>query len=207
MLREAPQPDHAAIVIQELLEWIPRNSLHSTSGLSSAPDRPFVPLPDLEAYLKTDNRTSKLLHALHIDYEHRDTVTFLQRRYIRVFTILILIGKGRYIEHFFQYINLRDSQLPFLEKPTHFPADPDDPTFWSRFHEVQFTFCAHHFCFNENHIKIDELSVLPIICKEVLGEGGTSAIYKIKLHLYYDHLLPALERSSVRFLSVQTSSI
>jgi hypothetical protein len=201
MPRSAPQPDHAAPVIQELLEWVPKHCINGTNGASATPNRPFIPLPDLEAYLKAESRTSKLLRALYFERDHQVIVEVLEKWYFRVFTILILIGKGRYIEHFVQHHNLRDTQLPFLEKPPHFPTDPNDPFFWDSFYEKQFAFCAHYFRYNENYTKLEDRCILPIISKEVLGQGGSAAIYKIKLHSHYDQLNPAANVSSVSFLA------
>ena len=198
--RPAPQPDHAAVIVQELLEWVPKNCIGGVNGPSAVPNRPFMPLPDLETYLKAHKRTSRLLHALYFEREHHVLVEYLEKWYIRVFTILILIGKGRYIEHFVQHPNLRDTRLPFLEKPTHFPIDPNDPSFWVSFYEKQFAFCAHCFGQNENYIKLEDLCVLPITSKEPLARGGSAAIYKIKLHSYYDQLLSAADSSMVRFI-------
>lgn len=160
-----------------------------------------MPLPDLEAYLKAESRTSKLLRALYFERDHQVIVDTLEDRYIRVFTILTLIGKGRYVEHFIQHPNLRDNQLPFLEKPAHFPTDPNDRTFWDSFYEKQFAFCAHHFRYNENYTKLEDLFILPIVSKEALGQGGSAAIYKIKLHPYYDRLNLAADVSRVSILT------
>ena len=198
----APQPDHAASVIQELLEWVPKHCIVGTNGPSATPNRTFMPLPDLEAYLKAESRTNKLLRALYIEREYQVIIEVLEKWYFRVFTILIIIGKGRYIEHFVQHHNLRDTHLPFLEKPAHFPIDPNDPTFWNSFYERQFAFCAHEFRYNESYTKLENRCILPIISKEVLGQGGSAAIYKIKLHAYYDQLKPPAKHSMVRFLTM-----
>ena len=199
MSRSALQPHNAAPVIQELLKWVPKHCINGTNGLSATPNRPFIPLPDLEAYLKAENRTGKLLRSLSIE-RHHVIVDILEKWYIRVFTILILIGKGRYIEYSVQHHNLRDIHLPFLEKPAHFPTDPNDPTFWDSFYEKQFAFCAHCFRYNENYIKLEGLCILPIVSKEVLGQGGSAAIHKIKLHPYYDQLNLPVEVSNVSIL-------
>ena len=184
------QPDHAAPVIQEFLEWLPKNYIKGTNGPSATLNRPFMPLPDLQAYLEAEKRISKLLKALHVENLHENLIETLGSHYIRVFTILTLIGKGKYIEVFVQHRNLRDSQLPFLEKPAHFPIDPNCTTFWDSFFQEQFTFCPHYFCPNENHLKLEDPCILPIISKTVLGHGGSAFIYKIKLHHYYDKLSP-----------------
>jgi hypothetical protein len=199
MARSQPRPDHAAPIMQEFFEWVPNHCINGTNGPSATPNSPFMPFPDLESYLKAENRTSKLLKALFPECEPRVIPEALERFYIRIFAILILIGKGRFIEHVVQYHNLRDSQLPFLEKPTHFPTDPNDPKFWDLFYEKQFAFCAHIFCHNENDTKLEDRCILPIISKVAFATGGSAAIYKIKLHPHYDQLNPTADVSQVIF--------
>jgi serine/threonine protein kinase len=181
------QPDYTAPVIQELLAWLPKHSVCGTNGSSKTPDQPFMPLPDLQSYLKAENRTNKLLRALSVEGVDQGLI---EKHYLRVLTILTDIGKGEYIVTFIQHQNLRDSRLPFLEKPTHFPIDPSDPKFWDSFFKKQFTFCPHSFGDNENSLKLEDHCILPIISKEVLGHGGSAAIHKIKLHPHYDQLIP-----------------
>ena len=192
-----PQPDHAALVIQEFLEWLPKKYIKGTNRLSVTPDHPFMPLPDLQTYLKAENRITKLLAALQVESPHRSLIETLGNHYIRVFTILTLIGKGRYIEYFVQHRNLRDSQLPFLEKPAHFPIDPLFPTFWESFYDQQFTLCPHSFSANETLLKLEDSCILPIISKKVLAQGSSAFLYKIELHPYYDKLSPARDVSRV----------
>ncbi|KAL8842972.1 MAG: hypothetical protein Q9176_002275 [Flavoplaca citrina] len=187
----APQPDHAAVAIQDLFEWVPKHCINGTNGPSTSPNHPFMPLPDLQAYFRAHQRTHKILCALFSEREpsaHHSLIQSLEARYFRVFTILILIGKGRFIEHFIQYHNLRDDLLPFLAKPQHFPTDPNDATFWESFYEKQFAYCPHFFRHNENY-RLEDLLILPITTKEVIGRGGSATLYKIKLHPYYDKLL------------------
>jgi hypothetical protein len=200
MSRSPPQPDHTDRTIQEFLEWVPKNCINGTNGPSATLNSPFMPRPDLEAYLKAERRTEKLLRALFSGREHRVMSEALQLSYIRVFTILILIGKGTFIEHVVQHPNLRDNQLPFLEKPPHFPTDPNDSEFWNSFYKTQFAFCAHVLRYKENDTKLEDGVILPIVSKEVLAMGGSAAIYKIELHPYYDRLSSAAVSYQLRFL-------
>lgn len=131
----------------------------------------------------------------------------MEGKYLRVFTILTLIGKGAYIEHFAEHDNLSDTHLPFLSKPAHFPTDPADKTFWDSFFEKQFVFCAHHFYYYENYKQLEELCILPIISKELLAQGGSAAIYKIKLHPFYNKLNPTADANKVRFSYLTVASL
>ncbi|MCJ1271366.1 hypothetical protein MMC22_011266 [Lobaria immixta] len=190
MSPSTPQPNHAATVIQEFLEWVPKHCINGTSGPSTTPNHPFMPLRHLEAYLKAESRTTKILRALFERDYYQVDVDSLESQYIRVFTILTLIGKGTYIERVVEFPHLRDSQLPFLKRPCHFPIDPNDSTFWDQFYEKQFAFCPHYFRLNESSM-LEDPYILPIISKEALAQGGSAAIYKIKLHPLYDQLNPA----------------
>ena len=198
----SPSAGHSAYaesVIQGLVQWVPRHSKLGTCGASAQPDSPFVPFPDLKNYLKSDNRTSRLLRAIYSRREHTVDVENLENWYLRAFTILILIGKGEYIKLFTQHPGLQDQPLPFLVKPASFPIDPNDPHFWDKFYDQQFTFCAHTFRLNDN-FKLHESSILPIVSKELLGSGGSAAIYKIQLHPFYDGLGAAASTSNVSLL-------
>ena len=194
----APQPDHAAVDIQDLFEWVPKHCINGTNGSSASPDHPFMPLLDLQAYFRAHHRTHKILRALFFEREPgalHSLVQPLEARYLRVFTILILLGKGRFIEHFIQYHNLRDDLLPFLTEPQHFPIDPNDPTFWDSFYKKQFAYCPHFFRHNENY-RLEDLLILPITTKEVISRGGSATLYKIKLHPYYDKLYQAADTTT-----------
>lgn len=193
-----PQPDHAAPVFQEFYAWLKKAYIKGTNGLSGTPNRYFLPLPDLRAYLKAENRITNLLAALQVENPHNRSLTeTLGNHYIKVFTILILIGKGRYIEYFVQHHDLRDSKLPFLVKPADFPIEPNYPKFWESFYEQQFILCPHVFEAHANHLKLEDPRILPIISKTVLAQGGSAFVYKIKLHPYYDKLSPAVDASRV----------
>ena len=106
---------------------------------------------------------------------------------------------------FTQHPVLQDQPLPFLEKPASFPDDPNDPQFWDKFYNQQFTFYAHNFRLNAN-FKLPESYILPIVSKELLGSGGSAAIYKIQLHPFYDGLSAATSTSNVSLLGYHLGS-
>lgn len=189
------QPDHADPVIQEFYEWLQNNSIKGTNGPGEALNCPFMPFDALQAYLTAENRITKLLVALHVEV-YPGLVENVLNHYIRAFTILTRIGKGSYIKVFILYKHLRDHRLPFLEEPAHFPTDPDFPTFWNSFFDVQFAFCPHSFGAEENNLKLEARCILPIVSKEVLAHGGSAFIYKVKLYPYYDKLIPAKDPST-----------
>ena len=184
----ATQPDNADATIQDLLDWIERNKIPRASGASAAPNRQFIPFKELQAYLKSSKRAKKLLTAFITEHDDPVDIDLLLEDYVRVFTILICISKGTYIKHF-MYHTLCDQDLPLKTMPKYFPKDPDDPKFWERFYDMQFTFCAHRLQSKKiNKINIDEHCILPFVRKEMIDSGGSAAIYKIDLHPDYDGL-------------------
>lgn len=48
---------------------------------------------------------------------------------------------------------------------------------------------------NENY-RLEDLLILPITSKEVIGRGGSATLYKIELHPYYDKLYQAADRTT-----------
>ena len=201
----ATQPDNTNLDVQDLFNWLRKNQIFCTNDSSATLDPPFVPYSKLRDYLIADQRTEKLLRAQFPDRGHHWCSTLaptIQADFLRVFTILICIGKGSYIESFLQHINLRDRKLPFLSAtalsgPANFPEDPNDPHFWNSFFSKQFTFCAHSLTYNENYVQLEDRFVLPITSKEKIDQGGSAILYKIQVHPEYDKLLPPSELAMV----------
>jgi hypothetical protein len=113
-----------------------------------------------------------------------------QKNYLRVFSILLFIGKANHIAEFIRYPGLNDDHLPFLsptQPPHHWP--PLIEAFYPAFYSAQWRFCPQKFikgklwnvCFEEDHI-------LPIIEKTQFREGGNAVVYKIKVLEQYNNL-------------------
>jgi hypothetical protein len=113
-----------------------------------------------------------------------------------VFSILLGIGKGRYIEHFARYEELSDQRLPFdqTHPPACFPVATNDSHFLERFCEKQWTYCVPIFDNHMLHKHFARQRLLPITHRERRGGGGSSVIYKIKLYPPHNKLLQAESR-------------
>ena len=184
----AIQPDNADAAIQDLLDWIERNKIPGASGASAAPNRHFIPFKELQAYLKSSKRAKKLLMVIFRDRQYSVNTDLLLEDYVRVFTILICIGKGAYITHFMSH-TLSDQDLPLKTMPNDFPKDPNDPNFWERFYSLQFTYCAKRLQNKKiDKIIIEDHCILPFVRKEMIDSGGSAVIYEIDLHIDYDDL-------------------
>jgi hypothetical protein len=187
MSNQAPQPDWDES-ISEFMTWVQSQSVMGTLGPVSPVDCPFMPHRRLEDYLKEGNRTRRILEALFPNRELPVEPEEIWPNCIRVFSILLLSGKGSFIQHFVQHDQLWDAKLPFLTRPRHFPPATDDDRFFKLFSEKQWQFCPYKFFHNETHAHLEKECILPIIHKEQLGDGGSSHTYRIKLHPSYDNL-------------------
>ncbi|KAF2813081.1 uncharacterized protein BDZ99DRAFT_473802 [Mytilinidion resinicola] len=174
------QPDHNPY-IRAFRQFV-RNSV--TCDFSQ---KEFVPLDLLEAYLD-QRRVTQLLAALPGVIDAANVL----EHYLRVFAILIIIGKAEYIKHFLQHSDLEDKILPITSlnhRPSHWPSVADSNDFFPSFYKAQWQFCALDFTQKLKGSVLDEDLILPIIEKKELGSGGSAAIYKIKLHDAYNHLV------------------
>jgi hypothetical protein len=174
---------------QGFIKWIRSHSVHATLGPDPAHKIPFMPLPQLESYLKENNRTKRLLRALFPNSDPPIEPEEVWRSCIRVFSILLLIGKGSFIRHFVQHDQLCDSKLPFSSPPPHFPSEAGDDGFFDAFSRRQWHFYPHTFRRNVIDAQIEKESILPIVQKELLGDGGSALTYKIKIYPHYDDLM------------------
>ena len=189
------QRDHHPSV-QCLITWINENSIQGIRCFQSASKCSFVPLPRLKAYLDR-RRMTVLLQALFDPNAVPVQWDRIRTDYSRVFCILILIGKGRYIKHFTEHDGLSDQKLPFEAKPRFFPTATYDPNFFSAFFEKQWTFCPHEFQYNKIDSRVENDCILPITDVEKLAGGGSAEIYRIVVDEAYDKLNPFDDRACV----------
>ncbi|KAF7512559.1 hypothetical protein GJ744_000820 [Endocarpon pusillum] len=174
--------------IAKFIKWVEEHSEKGTLGRDPVPRHPFMPLPRLESYLKENDRTKRLIKALFPNSEPPPIEPqAIWRSCIRGFSILLLIGKGTFIPHFIQHEQLWDHK-PFFNRPPHFPTAPGDDSFFDVFIKKQWLFYPHTFHADGMNAQIDKECILPIVHKELLGEGGSAFTYKIKLYPAYDQL-------------------
>jgi hypothetical protein len=184
------QPDHEP-AIQEFIQWVEETSSKGTVSPVSEVNTPFLPFPQLQRHFSDRPRMTKILNALLQDKAHFVDCDVVLQKYARVFSILLLIGKGRYIEHVIQYDSLCDDKLPFgKQRPENFPFETTDAQFFPRFYEEQWRFCAPELHKNMNK-RFETQRILPIIHKRRLAEGGSAVLHKIILHEAYNKLYPS----------------
>ena len=159
-----------------------------SSDTGQGPTQSFIPNPKLEEYLRVPRRVRTLLEALFSDSDLPVEPEEVRRKYSKVFVILLLIGKGEYIINFVGRDSLCDRHLPFDSKPSAFPIDSTDSTFFQRFRDIQFEVCAP--CFDDDgaHKHFEPSEILPITNKKKLAGGGAATIYQITIHEAYNNL-------------------
>ena len=184
------QPDYNPY-IQSFQQWARDARCATQSGDDdSEATQYFIPNPKLEAYLRVPRRVSNLLEALFPETEKELPVEpeEVRTKYCRVFVILLLIGKGEYIINFVGRDSLCDRRLPFESKPSAFPIDSTDSTFFQRFQDTQWELCAPCFDGDGAHKHFEPNEILPIIHKQKLAGGGLATTYQIRIHEAYNHL-------------------
>jgi len=191
--------DHAEDY-QDFLNWVANKRVNGTRATGDPAKHSFIPSDRLDVYLNEANRLSRLLKAVFPGDTQPPVAPSAIRgkesssKYCKVFAILLLIGKGRFIPNFTQIPQLSDSYLPFGVRPSDFPRYVGkDQDFFTEFFENQWIFCAYEMHFN-HILKLEEERILPFICEERLGKGGSAEVHKIVLHDTYDRLRPPEEK-------------
>ena len=202
-LQGLDQPDHN-LAIQGFHQWIEEAQVKGTGDASLDLKHPFVPSSTVQAYFQDINNIEKILAALYGPFESPVDAQEIKRKYAKVFCILLLIGRGRYIDSFVKYDNLSDNHLPFEGRPQSFPPSSSTaPYFFERFCDQQWALCTPVFRENmDKEFKAKE--ILPIIEEQKLVGGGSATTYKIKLHDEYD-LLSESKTEAASWSSFQSS--
>ena len=184
------QPEHDE-EIQAFGRWIvsPNSRRRGIGSSNGATQCDFIPPSEIQSHLKAGHRVEDLLNSLFGKEDGRTIdADVVREHYLRPFAILLCIGEGPMIKHFIHYPSLQDHRLPYRGCPEDFPLSPD-PTFFERFQNQQWQFCAAELEYNRN-IYLHKEEILPIIDKREIGHGGNAVIYKIVVHEEYDRLVP-----------------
>lgn len=192
------QPDHDQ-VLQDLLRWLASPEVNCEEAGEGNVDnaRTFVPFPSLADFFNKPRRVQRLLEAL---FSQRDPADLpdcdtIRSEYLKIFSILLLIGRGQFIKHVVLY-DLGDRYLPFLNQPRNFPVSTGYPNFWDLFHRQQWRFCAPELRPQSDRY-FDKDYILPIIQKQRIGSGGNAIVYKIAVHEAYNKLVSETDPQTV----------
>lgn len=199
----APQQQDHEDAIQGFRKWVDENSVCGTLGDTERPNTKFMIGLRLENWLKEGTHTQDLLRILWPDDAAPLQPQDIYWKCSKAFAILLLIGMGRYINHFIQHESLWDDHMPFDKEraPADFPTTDVCPKFYQKFVERQWQFCAHHFRYGVD-IHLAPERILPIKTKTLIGTGGFADLYKITIYPGYDELTGPLDQGRVCVLSV-----
>lgn len=188
-------PEHHREV-QDLIKYLDDNQACGRSSPNRDIVAHFVPVSKVHAYFEDDQRTRQLLRALAQPgtVPLPSHVICQDHSYRRVLCILVRMGQGQLIQHFTEHDVLCDQYLPFTTKPHMFPLGSD---FFAEFQSKQWEFCAANITRKYN-VNVESKQILPFVELEKQREGGSSTIYKIRIHEDYDLLWP--RRSSISTL-------
>lgn len=131
-------------------------------------------------------------------YNLQDVVAKVLKGGLRVFSILVLVGKESLISSFIESDNLQrsrlDDKLPFSADTLQSIIPDTDAA--SNFYRRQWEFVAPVFSRSTLHRSLNSKMRLPFVQNKKLGEGGFGVIYEIQLHPDHQRL-PLLPRDKV----------
>ena len=172
--------------LHDFKKWIWRVRVPGSQGDYTAGLDDFVPAGEVEAYLRQPGKLGEILGALFGDGDDDIDAQQLVDRYSVVFAILVAIDYGTYIGRFLPHESLVDAKLPFDDRPRTFPDQGVSDTFFQQFRIKQARFCASKIY--EGNRKIPWEEHLPFLEKELVGEGGSAKVYRVKIHANHDFL-------------------
>ena len=193
---DSAQNDHNP-AISEFLKWA-NSTEHQHQGLRSGDvdssndnkDCSYLSQSALQQYFHQHHAVEKLLCALFGEDDpllHSLNPALVRRKYPKVFGLLILIGKGRFINHFVEH-DIDDQKLPLRHCGPDFPSSTSDPDFFAKFSQDQWRFSVPELYHTVNRKFEAKEWILPIKRIKKLGEGGTARTYQIEVPEVYDQL-------------------
>jgi hypothetical protein len=186
-------PDEAPS-LQEFFRWAKRERKYSRIDSNTDKRIAFNPIAPIKTYFE-ENKHEKLNAILAALFKLQDPPNLAEviiHSFTAVFTTLLHIGKGKFIEPFTELISLNDDHLPFdpSNKPFYFPNSSDED-FFEQFCRQQWRFCCPILSRNSLYDRLFyEKQVLPIANQEQLGMRGSTIVYKIRIYEEYNNLLP-----------------
>ena len=178
--------------IQQLMKWVESTGVLGVCGIGGATkEMNFVSHRALDDYFDQEDVLEDLLRAHFTDEDHLfepSEVRQIKRRYAKIFCLLIIIGKGEFINHFIEY-DISDQQLPLSKhKPVGFPADSSGSHFFETFLQHQWQFSVPELNVMYGRRFDPSEWILPIRRVALLGEGVSADIHLVEVHSCYDQL-------------------
>ncbi|KAL6716241.1 hypothetical protein ACLMJK_005807 [Lecanora helva] len=186
---EGSEPSIGSDDIEDFRSW--ENSDTSLrkgyAGIDHTRENTYIPLTVIQEYFQRPSRMEILLNAV-VQTGEAPQASFVQRKYLRPFAILLSIGHGHLISDFVQHDSLEDQKLPFDQRPANFPEE-NNHILWELFYQRQWTYCPRELNY-EMSTGLHKDTILPfqIECEIGPGRGGSAYIYKIHVDNEYNQL-------------------
>lgn len=184
------QPEQPNEHVSEVSKYL--SFLHDTQnifqGYSRSSGNKYIPRSVLTQYFALSGVSlDRLLREnLEKDEHVPQTETILQQ-YLAVFSVLLSIGKGKYLNRCIER-RYNDERLPLLDKPRHFPTSDNGP-FFDAFFDAQWKFCPATLTKNLINFQIEPEQILPLKRREKIMSSASSVIYLVEVDEEYDFLI------------------
>ncbi|KAF2116786.1 hypothetical protein BDV96DRAFT_34877 [Lophiotrema nucula] len=181
------QSDPYRRALDDYDQWIRQKRIEGFSSDGQRQD--FVPLSALTGYLKRTGHVKELLKAVTNTHNsvHAETV---RDESPRVFTILLRIGKGSWIDHFSSHPrDLSDRALPFPEQKPGVLSGFDDESY-KKLRAEQWSLCSPVLTpqdFRYGFPLFPE-EILPFVTVRRINKGGSAELFEIEIHPDHDRL-------------------
>jgi hypothetical protein len=159
-------------------EYVQRSMTLAIDDSQPEYHREFISDHALRCYLTPDRLKNYLADPL--EWES------IQNGYLRVFSILLYIGRKEYITSFTPHINLDDENLPF-QHSKYWPQQCE--SFFQLFFEAQWQFCAQPLRRGKlNDARFPQQAIMPITKCTLLRKGLDWSTFVVEIHPEYDFL-------------------
>lgn len=181
--------------LQDHLTWLETHKIPSKTPLASTDGRRSFLSPKAVCDHFNRQRIRTILE--HVFPQRQDEWGTLAHKighgYILVFVILLRmrIPQLEFIESFLRTDALSDDRLPFTTS-NGFPPSVD----LNEFQRTQQAFCAPTLR-PDRELEFDVNRVLPIVQCDLIAEGGSSKVFRCKLHPDFDSLESDTQEVSV----------
>lgn len=156
-------------------------------GYSKSSENRYIPRSVLARHFAIGGGSlDTLLRETLEEEEHIPQAETILHQYLDVFSILLSIGKGKFLNRCVER-DYSDERLPFFDRPRHFPKSEDGP-FFDAFFDAQWKFCPAKMTKNPVNFQIEPEQILPLKRREQIASGASSTTYLVELHEEYDTL-------------------
>lgn len=179
--------------LQAFHTFVRKSIAYAVVDPNSDARRSFISIDTIKAYFEEDgtSRLRNVLAGVWFPEEPRVDPDDVLENYIAIFSILVELGRGKYVRHFASW-DLSDLRLPLdpgSKPPANFPIITDDAQFYQTFCEAQWKYCASVFRYPLNDVHFEDQRILPFVSKELISSiGGSATLYKIRFHPSYNKL-------------------